>query len=94
MQLLPVHHVIEMECTAAHHVIVMHAIEVIMIQRGVRIIVRQDFLLHVITVIDSQMHHGIKHASIIVSQLLPGNMREIRALHAIQILATSESSHA
>jgi hypothetical protein len=94
MQLLPVHHVIEMECIAAHHVIVMDAIEVIMIQRGVRIIVQQDFLLPVITVIDSQMHHGIKHALIIDFQSLPGNMPAIRAVHAIQIQSTSELSHA
>jgi hypothetical protein len=94
MQLLPVHHVIEMACIAAHRGIVMDAIEVILIQRGVRIIVRQDFLPHAITVIDSQMHHGIKHASITVSQLLPGNMREIRALHAIQIQETSGFSPA
>lgn len=94
MQLLRVHRVIEMECIAAHHVIVMDVIEVSMIQRGVRIIVRQDFLLHAITVIDSQMHRGIKHDSITDSQSLPGNMREIRALLAIQIQATSGLSPA
>jgi hypothetical protein len=94
MQLLPVHRVIGTACIAAHRAIVMDVIAVTMIQHEVQVIAQRDFQLHAITVIDSLMHHGTRHDSIIDSRSPPENTPEIRAAHATQILATSESSHA
>ena len=83
-----------MECIAAHRAIVTDVIEAIMIQREVRIIVPQAFQQLAITVIDSRMHHGIRHGSITDSQSLQGNMREIHAVRVIRIQATSGPSPA
>ena len=82
-----------MEYIAAHRAIVTDVIAVITIPRAARIIAQQDFQQHAITVIDLPMHHGTRRDSITDSQLLQGNMPEIRAAPVTLIQATSAPSH-
>jgi hypothetical protein len=88
-----VNRVIAVEFTGAHQKIVLVVIEMIMIPRGVRIIVLQDFQQLAITVIVFRIQPGIRHGLIIASQLHLENMQAIRVPHVTQILGISEALH-